>query len=181
MSMTEVHSPAPDRPVEPPPPPRTTSLTQLILVKIPHVICGVLLLAAIAINITNVVGRYVFSAPLNWAEEAMIYILVWGVFICIGSVTYQGLHLRMDLLVMTLRGRAKMLLGGLTVVMMIACAIFVMLQTSKIVQLYISNGETSMGAKVPLVYPHSALLVGFFLMVVAALIRFRSYLTGKFD
>jgi TRAP-type C4-dicarboxylate transport system permease small subunit len=179
--MTEVHSPAPDQPAEPPPAPLATSLTQLILVKIPYVICGVLLLAAIAINISNVVGRYVFSAPVNWAEEAMIYIVVWGVFICIGSVTYQGLHLRMDLVAMTLGSRARMLLGGLTAILMIACAIFVMVQTTKIVQLYISNGETSMGAKVPLVYPHSALLVGFFLMVVAALIRFRSYLTGKFD
>jgi TRAP-type C4-dicarboxylate transport system permease small subunit len=87
----------------------------------------------------------------------------------------------MDLVAMTLGSRARMLLGGLTAILMIACAIFVMVQTTKIVQLYISNGETSMGAKVPLVYPHSALLVGFFLMVVAALIRFRSYLTGKFD
>ena len=29
----------------------------------------------------------------------MIYIIIWGVFISIGSITYQGLHLRMDLLV----------------------------------------------------------------------------------
>jgi TRAP-type C4-dicarboxylate transport system permease small subunit len=180
MSMTEGHSPAPARPAEPPTP-QATSPIQLILVKIPHVICGVLLLAAIAINVSNVIGRYVFSAPLNWAEEVMIYIVVWGVFISLGSITYQGLHLRMDLLVMTASRKLRMLLGGLTVILMIVCATFVMVQTTKIVQLYLGTGETSMGAKVPLVYPHSALLLGFFLVVVAALIRFRSYLTGKFD
>ena len=64
---------------------------------------------------------------------------------------------------------------------MVACAAFVIVQSLKIVELYITNGETSMGAKVPLVYPHTALLVGFALMIVAALIRFRCYLTGKFD
>ena len=163
------------------PPAQPTSFVQLILVKIPHAICGALLLAAIAINVTNVIGRYVFAAPVDWAEEALIYIVVWGVFISIGSITYQGLHLRMDLLVMSVRGRFKMLLGGLTVVMILICSVFVMVQTGKIVLLYIDNGETSMGAKVPLVYPHSALLVGFFLMVVAALIRFRNYVIGKFD
>jgi TRAP-type C4-dicarboxylate transport system permease small subunit len=171
----------PDGPGETAVRPGRTSVARFILVRIPHVICGVLLLAAIAINVSNVVGRYVFSAPVPWAEEALIYIVVWGVFISIGSITYQGLHLRMDLLVINVRGPFKTFLGGLTVVMMLACAAFVIAQSAKIVQLYIASGETSMGAKVPLVYPHTALLVGFSLMILAALIRFRSYLTGKFD
>jgi hypothetical protein len=38
-----------------------------------------------------------------------------------------------------------------------------------------------MGAKIPLVFPHTALLVGFAFLAAAALIRFRCYLTGKFD
>ena len=118
--------------------------------------------------------------PVPWAEEALIYIIVWGVFISIGSITYQGLHLRMDLLVSNVRGPFKMFLGGLTVMLMVACAAFVIVQSVQIVELYITNGETSMGAKVPLVYPHAALLVGFAL-AVAALVRFRCYLTGKFD
>ena len=129
----------------------------------------------------NVVGRYVFSAPVPWAEEALIYIIVWGVFISIGSITYQGLHLRMDLLVIGASQQVKMFLGGFTAVLILACSIFVMTQTSKIVQLYLGSGETSMGAKIPLVIPHSALLVGFALMAMAVIVRFRSYLTGKLD
>lgn len=174
--MSEVHDSRPARPVTP-----ADAIARFILVKVPHFVCGALLLAAIAINVSNVVGRYVFSAPVPWAEEALIYIIVWGVFISLGSITYQGLHLRMDLLVLGASERVKMFLGGLTVVLIIACSIFVLLQTSKIVQLYLGSGETSMGAKIPLFIPHSALLVGFILMAVAAIIRFRSYLTGKFD
>jgi TRAP-type C4-dicarboxylate transport system permease small subunit len=181
MFMSEGSNSQPDGPAAPPVQPEQPSIARFILVKIPHVICGVLLLAAITINVSNVVGRYVFSAPVPWAEEALIYLIVWGVFISIGSITYQGLHLRMDLLVINVRGPFKMFLGGLTAVMILVCSSFVIVQSFKIVRLYITNGETSMGAKVPLVYPHSALLVGFSLMVVAALIRFRSYLTGKFD
>lgn len=179
--MSERGQSQPDRPAAPAGSPEQPSIARFILVQIPRVICGVLLLAAIAINVSNVIGRYVFSAPVPWAEESLIYIIVWGVFISIGSVTYQGLHLRMDLLVLSVRGPFKMFLGALTVVTMLACASFMVVQSFKIVQLYFMSGETSMGAKVPLIYPHSALLVGFGLMIVAALIRFRCYLTGKFD
>ncbi len=149
--------------------------------RIPHVICGLLLLAAIAINVANVVGRYVFSRPVDWAEEVLIYLIVWGVFISVGSITYQGTHLRMDLLVMRVKGWLKGLLGGLTAVLMLGCSVFMLFQTWTVLRLYVASGETSMGAKIPLVIPHTALLVGFAGLAVAAIIRFRCYLTGKFD
>ena len=179
--MTEARDTTPDGAAAPPAPSKPKSIAQFVLVKIPFAACGVLLLVPIAINIANVVGRYVFGVSVAWAEEVMSYIIIWGVFISIGSITYQGLHLRMDLLVLTLRGRAAMLLGGLTVVLILTCALFVMRQSYHILTFYISNGETSMGARIPLVYPHAALVIGFVLMAVAAIVRFRSYLTGKFD
>jgi len=179
--MSEAQNPQADAS---PPPLETTgqpSVARFVLVKIPHVICGVVLLAAITINIVNVVGRYVFSRPVDWSEEMLVYLVIWGVFISVGSITYQGLHLRMDLLVLGVKGWFRTLLGALTAGLMIACSIFVMIQTFGILRSYIASGETSMGAKIPLVYPHTALFVGFAFMAAAALIRFRCYLTGKFD
>jgi len=179
--MSEVPNSQSNGPVEPPTVPEQRSTARLILVRIPHVISGVLLLVAIAINVANVVGRYVFSAPVDWAEEVLIYMIVWGVFISLGSITYQGLHLRMDLLVLSVKGWLKTFLGGLTAVLMLACSIFMLIQTFRILQLYIGSGETSMGAKIPLIYPHTALFVGFAGLAAAVIIRFRCYLTGKFD
>jgi hypothetical protein len=37
-----------------------------------------------------------------------------------------------------------------------------------------------MGARIPLVYAHTAILVGFVLIAAAAINRIRSYLTGRF-
>jgi TRAP-type C4-dicarboxylate transport system permease small subunit len=179
--MTEAQNAPSDGPAEPPASTPQSSISQFVLVRIPFFICGVILLAAVLINITNIVGRYVFNAPVPWAEEVMSYIIIWGVFIAAAAITYQGVHLRMDLLVSKVRGTAAMLLGGLTVVLILACSAFVMLQSFRIVSLYFNSGETSMGARIPLVYAHAALLVGFFLMALAALIRIRSYVTGKFD
>ena len=177
--MAEARDTTPDPAA--PAPSQVQSIARWVLVKIPFAICGVLLLAAIVINVANVVGRYVFGISVAWAEEVLSYIIIWGVFISAGAITYQGLHLRMDLLVLTLRDRAKMVLGGITAVLIVICALFVVRQSFHVLTLYFGSGETSMGARIPLVYPHAALLVGFVLMAVAAAIRFKSYLTGKFD
>ncbi len=162
-------------------PPPAASVARFVFVRIPYFICGAILLVAIAINILNVVGRYVFSAPVPWAEEVVSYMIVWGVFVAIGALTYQGLHLKMDLLVLSLKGLGARLIGGLTVALIVVCAVFVMRQSLQILQLYAMTGETSMGARIPLIYPHAALLVGFFFMAVAAIVRVRSYWLGNMN
>jgi TRAP-type C4-dicarboxylate transport system permease small subunit len=167
--------------VRPPPAPRDNALARLIFVRIPFAICGVLVLAAVAINIANVIGRYVFDAPVSWAEEVMSYGIIWGVFIAVAAITYQGNHLRMDLLVLSVRGWFARALGALTIVLMVLCSVFMMIQSARVVQLYASSGETSMGARIPLVYAHAALLVGFFMMTLAVIVRARNYFTGRFD
>jgi len=177
--MTELRSV--DRLAGPPATPSNKSPAHFLFVKIPFAICGVLLLTAVAINVANVIGRYVFDAPVSWAEEVMSYGIIWGVFIAVAAVTYQGNHLRMDLLVLSVRGLFAQALGALTVMLIVACAGFVIVQSFQIVRLYATTWETSMGARIPLVYAHAALLVGFILMALAVIVRARSYLNGKFD
>ena len=179
--MTEVRNTPSDESAAPLAPAPDNSIGHFIFVKIPFAICGVIVLVAVAINISNVIGRYVFDAPVPWAEEVMSYMVIWGVFIAVGAITYQGNHLRMDLLVMNVRGWFANALGALTLILIVACSVFVMSQSIQVVKLYAMTGETSMGARIPLIYAHAALLVGFFLMAAAAIVRARSYLKGKFD
>ena len=47
------------------------------LVTIPRLIIGCMILVGILINVANVIGRYLFLEPIIWAEEIMIYIMVW--------------------------------------------------------------------------------------------------------
>jgi TRAP-type C4-dicarboxylate transport system permease small subunit len=161
-------------------PRQSRSIVELILVRIPHIVCGTILLAAVAINVANVIGRYIFFRPIFWAEEVLMYMIIWGVFICAGSITYQGLHLKMDLLVINVRGRLRMFLGGLTVGIALLCSPFMVVQAFRIVRIYLANGETSIAAQFPLAYTHAAILAGFVLMFLAAIVRFRAYLTGNF-
>jgi TRAP-type C4-dicarboxylate transport system permease small subunit len=160
---------------------QSISPARFVFVKVPHAVAGTLLLAAIAINIANVVGRYVFSAPVFWAEESLIDILVWGVFICAGSISYSGNHLSMDFFTAKARAPYRAFLGALIVLLTVICAAFVATQTLQIVALYYRSGEVSMGAHIPLVFTHSAVLVGFVLMGLAAIVRVRAYVTNNFD
>ena len=60
---------------------------------------GLILLLCIGINSANIVGRYVFLAPLPWAEEVLSFLIIWGVCLGASAVTYDRRHLAMDVFV----------------------------------------------------------------------------------
>jgi TRAP-type C4-dicarboxylate transport system permease small subunit len=162
-------------------PSRQRQLEELIFIKIPHVVGGVLFLVAVAINIVNVIGRYIFSKPVFWAEEILIYLIIWTVFLVAGSITYRGAHLNMDLVYSSLPALWKRAVNIAISLSLIGCMIFVTAQSWKIVELYYRTHGVTAGTDIPLVIPHSALMFGFAFMALAAMVRFRSYITGKFD
>jgi TRAP-type C4-dicarboxylate transport system permease small subunit len=153
------------------------SLARRLFVRIPYLIAGSLLLAAIAINMANVIGRYVFATPVFWAEEVLSFMIIWSVCVAAGAISYQGAHVTMDLLAAALGPGYRAFIGVLTV----ACSAFVVTQTVRILALYQRTGETSMAARFPLLYAHSAVLVGFALMGIVALIRARAHVRNTFD
>jgi TRAP-type C4-dicarboxylate transport system permease small subunit len=156
-------------------------LEELIFVRIPHIAVGILFLIGVAINIVNVVGRYVFSAPVFWAEEALSFMLIWVVFLVAGSITYRGAHLNMDLVHSLLPGNVKKIINFIIPSAIIVCSLFAAYQAWKIVVLHYRNGSVTAGTEIPLLIPASALVFGFSFMALAAIVRFRCYTAGKFD
>jgi TRAP-type C4-dicarboxylate transport system permease small subunit len=156
-------------------------IEELIFIKIPQVLAGVLFLIAAAINIVNVVARYIFSAPLFWAEEVLVFIVIWTVFLVAGTITYRGAHLNMDLLYSALSPLWKRAVNIAIAATMIGCMIFVAVESWRIVELHYRTHGVTAATNIPLVIPTSALLFGFSFMALAAIVRVRSYVTGKFD
>jgi TRAP-type C4-dicarboxylate transport system permease small subunit len=166
---------------DPPPPAETWKLADLLFVKIPYVVTGTLFFAAIAINFANVIARYFFFEAFFWAEEVLIYMVMWGVVLAGATITYQGLHIKMDLFSTMFRSPFKEIVGALTAVLMVLATVYVVIQSYQVVRLFVQSGEVSISANVPLTIPHSAVLVGFGLMALATLVRLRSYITGRFE
>src|SRR5688572_28232248 len=88
----------------------------------PRVIIGALLIVSVLINFANVVGRYLFDWSIYWAEEILVFLLLWSVFIGIVAVTYNGAHLSMDLISRRLTGWPQRALRGAVAVVLIACS-----------------------------------------------------------
>lgn len=153
---------------------------RFVIVTVPRAIVGVLILAGIAINFANVIGRYVFLQPVIWADEAMVYIMVWTVFMGAVLVSFEGQHLKMDFFSIMLPSPWKQIINGIAAVSFLAVCLFVIPQTWTVVKLVWNFGQRSVVAEIPMVIPHAALLLGFVLMFLAVILRVRSYVRGEF-
>jgi TRAP-type C4-dicarboxylate transport system permease small subunit len=144
---------------------------RLLLRDIPRVAIGLILLLAIAINFANIVGRYLFLAPLAWAEEVLSFLVIWGVAFGASAVTYERRHLAMDLFSETFPPRLRRAVDVLILGAMIALCGFVCIQGWKIVAIMAANGQVSITAGVPMTIPYFSFVVGFGLITVAAVVQ----------
>ena len=148
---------------------------------VPRVIIGALILFSIALNFANVIGRYVFFSSIIWAEEVMIFIMVWCVFIGAILVSYDGRHLKMDLLSTNLKPPLRQIVNACATTTLLICCGFVAVQSYKATSLFGRLGQESTVAGIPMVIPHAALLIGFVLIIVAVSVRYRDHISGSLE
>ncbi len=153
---------------------------RFVLETAPNRLMGALLLAGVGISFANVVGRYVFGTAIFWAEEVLVFMTMWSVFLGLAAIAYSGAHLNMNLLSSRFSARAKTAANAAAAATIVVCSTFVAFQSYQIVVLFAQTGQVSVAAGVPKAIPHAALLVGFSLTAIAVLVRIRSYLSGKF-
>ncbi len=81
-----------------------------------------------------------------------------------------------------MRGAFARAVGALTVMLMVACSVFVIMQSFQIVRALCHHlGDQHGGAHSAGLCRHAALLVGFSMMLLAVIVRLRNYITGRFD
>lgn len=148
---------------------RFAALARLILRDIPRAAIGLILLLIVAINFANIVGRYVFLAPLPWAEEVLSFMVIWGVCVGASAVTYDRRHLAMDLFSSAFSPAAQRLLERVIFVFMVGFCGFACIQAWTIVSIMAGNGQVSITAGIPMTVPYLAFVVGFGSMVVATI------------
>jgi C4-dicarboxylate transporter DctQ subunit len=152
---------------------------RFVFVTLARGVMGILMLAGVAICFSNVVARYLFGYALFWAEEVMVFLIIWGVFIGVAAAAYDRAHLNMDLFSQSFRGTAAAFLNALMLAVLLAACVFMIVQSWQVVTLFYQGGVTSVSAGVPKWIAHSALPVGFALMALAVLARLPLYLRGR--
>lgn len=141
---------------------------RLLFRDIPRVAVGLVLLLAIGINFANIVGRYVFFAPLPWAEEVLSFLIIWGVCLGASAVTYDRRHLAMDVLVGAYPPLFRRVVEGLILAAIVGFSGFAAVQAWNIVRIMAANGQVSITAEIPMTVPYFGFVVGFTMIAVAA-------------
>jgi C4-dicarboxylate transporter DctQ subunit len=143
-------------------------LLRLLLRDLPRLAIGAIILFAIAINFANIVGRYVFLAPLPWAEEVLVFLVIWGVCLGASAVTYDNRHLDMNLFVGGFAPWLRALLEIAKLVALVGFSLFTAVNAWAIVVLMKENGQVSITAGIPMTIPYAAFVAGFVLIAVSA-------------
>lgn len=146
------------------------SALRLLLRDIPRAAIGVIILVAIAINFANIVGRYVFLAPLDWAEEVLVFLVIWGVCLGASAVTYDNRHLDMDLFSAAFPAMLRACLEVVKLFAMIGFCGFTAANASTIVRIMAGNGQVSVTAGVPMTVPYAAFVLGFCMIALSAVV-----------
>jgi TRAP-type C4-dicarboxylate transport system permease small subunit len=156
------------------------SRAEEILVAGVRVIVGAAIFVSIAINFANIAGRYLFSEPVIWAEEILSYLMVWSVFLGAVLVTWEGRHIKMDLISARMRPPASRILNAITVAVFAAVCAFMVFQSWTVVSMAREIDQRSVAAEIPMALAHAGVLLGFVGMLLAVLLRLPHYVRNVF-
>jgi TRAP-type C4-dicarboxylate transport system permease small subunit len=128
---------------------------------------GALLLAAIALNFVNVLGRYLAGRTLVGADEVQTYAMVWIAFLGAGVVAWRGEHLRMNVFSSGYPPRLRSGLRWAEVALVLVVVGFAVVQSAHYVISMAQFGAASPMAQMPMWIPHSGVGAGLALLMVA--------------
>ena len=132
---------------------------------------AIFLIASVAINFANIIGRYFFSISIPWAEEIMLFLMVGCVFTGCCAVAWEGRQIRMDVVVNMLPPKLRELVNVFSELVLIATAIAVTVFAWPVITDLAAFDERSQAANFPLVIPQAMVPIGYTLMGLLVAIR----------
>jgi len=131
-------------------------------------IVGGMLLVSVLLICANAFARYVLFEPIIWAEEILGYALVWMVYLGAVQVTWNGTHLRMDLLSMHLTGFWRDAFDFAAALLFLAAGSLIIYQSIGSIAMFTYQSQV---AGVPMYIVHMIVPVSFAIMMLCILVR----------
>ena len=145
-------------------------------------LAGILGAMAMLIGLVQVLGRYFFPAlAISWAEEVIVYLMIWAVMIISSQLVRTDGHVRPDLVLRLVPpGGQRWLEAFNCVVALIFCVGMIWYGWQIVDTSLLLDERSSSGLQFPMWIYYSALPAGGALMTVRYLIRLYRYLF-RFD
>src|ERR1700759_4798502 len=134
-------------------------------------LAAISLLAAVALNLANIVGRYVLFSPIASAEEVMLFLFVGTVFLGNSYVGWKGRQIRMDLFLHLLPAHWRRWLDGLAGLAVIVVIIVIIVVGWPAIQMLAEFDQRSQVAEIPLVLPQALIPIGLGLNALFVAVR----------
>lgn len=150
---------------------RGDRIAEFIFSKVPQGLAASLLIAAILLNFANVFARYVLRSAIYWADEAMIFLIIWSVLVGAIAISFQGRHLEMDLFLEMLPQWLKKPLALIVNLSTMAIFFFMSWQAAVVINTFLTNDQRTIALNMPMAIPHFALLFGFGVSAIAVAVR----------
>ena len=134
-------------------------------------IAALCLIIDVIINGANVVARYVFYQPFSWAEDAMVYIMIAGVFWGGAAAAWRQIDIHIDAFVNLAAPRLRAtlrLLANLIAIAVLGTLFEVGLRA--IIQLY-GYGQRNDALGMPVWIAHAAFASGLLLILLMSIAR----------
>lgn len=125
----------------------------------------------LALNVLQVVFRYLLHNPLYWSEEAAIYMMVVMVFLAVGVLTRDREHIVIDLLGSMPQGRALRLLDiAQFLITALIMGVFAALSIEYLLSV-IARNANSTALRLPMWVPVISMPLGFVAGTLVALVN----------
>jgi TRAP-type C4-dicarboxylate transport system permease small subunit len=134
-------------------------------------LAAISLLVAVALNLANIIGRYVFFSPIASAEEVMLFLFVGTVFLGNSYVGWKGRQIRMDVFLLALPAAWRRWLDVLADVTVIVVSIVIIVVGWPAIQMLAEFDQRSQVAEVPLVLPQALIPIGLALNALFVAVR----------
>lgn len=134
-----------------------------------EVLAAALLLAMIALILTNVASRYVLARPIIWADEIASLSFLWMAMIGAALAIDRGDHLRLTVFLGLFPERVRQVVNALAL-LLVATFLIAMLRPA-FEYAYEESYVTSPALEIPMTFRAAALPAGMLLMAVLALVQ----------
>ena len=136
-----------------------------------RVAAGLMLVASVAINFANIIGRYFLSVSIAWAEEVMLFLMIGAVFLAAPPVGWLGRHIRMDVVISLLPPRIRGVFEVFSDLVTIATCVMVAIFAWPVITMLDELDQRSAMANIPLVIPQIVVPLGMILMALLIAVR----------
>jgi TRAP-type C4-dicarboxylate transport system permease small subunit len=129
------------------------------------------LLVVIIISFSNVILRYVFLRPIAWAEELMLFLMIFSVYTGAVSVAWEQRHIRLEGIRNAAPPKLRRAVGIISALVLIVILAPIIYSSSTVVALLQEMGQTSDAMQAPMWVPQAVVPIALAFIALIALVR----------